>query len=745
MLERLNSRFTNARTQSKVLVGACAPLILLVILAAIVFSNLSSIVSSNKWVDHTHNVLAKSSGIVATAVDMETGMRGYLLAGKEEFLEPYKSGEMATYESIAQLQQTVSDNPPQVARLEGVKDILKEWQANVTEPTIQLRRDIGDAETMNDMAALVGQAKGKMFFDKFRGQVQLFEDRERKLLKERKARNDNSAYGIEHTYNVLLDIQQLLAHAVDMETGMRGFLLAGKEEFLDPYKSGRESFKTLILELQETVSDNPAQVKLLGEMNETITTWDNTVVTNAINLRRKIGDAKTMDDMADLVGEARGKTYFDKFRGEMATFMQIERDLMVERQATNESTVSTTYTLVGLCLVLGIAIGLALAFFIGRAIAGPIGAMTEVMGSIAKGNNDVEIPGVGRGDEVGQMADAVLVFKDNAIANAQLQEESDRARKEQAAADERQREEEAKREEEKRHAAEDAERRAAEKQREERVAMAKAFEESVSSVLTGVATAATELNVTASSMTEAAAKTNSESMSAATATRQAGSNVQTVAAASEEMAASVSEIRRQVEGAADMSNKAAEVAGSAVQRVEELSSAATKIGEVVNLINDIAEQTNLLALNATIEAARAGEAGKGFAVVASEVKNLATQTGNATDEISGQITNMQNVVSSAVEAVQSVTGTISEINDVSTSIASAVTEQASATDEISRNATQAATGTEEVSRNVQNVNTLAEETGQAAGGVQSASEKLTQQAEVLQTEVDNFLATVRAS
>ena len=156
--------FSNLKTQPKILIGVCAPLILLVMLAGIVVYNLGSIMTANKSVDYTHEILADAAAIVSSAVDMETGMRGYLLAGKEGFLAPYNNGEKTTYAGIAALQAVVSDNPPQVARLVDAEKIMRAWQADVTEPTIELRRQIGDAKTMNDMAALVGEARGKVFF-----------------------------------------------------------------------------------------------------------------------------------------------------------------------------------------------------------------------------------------------------------------------------------------------------------------------------------------------------------------------------------------------------------------------------------------------------------------------------------------------------------------------------------------------------------------------------------------------------
>ena len=176
------AKFADMKTKAKVLIGVLSPMVLLLLLGGITIFNLGSITDTNERVNHTQNVLAFAAGIVGSAVDMETGMRGYLLAGKEDFLNPYKGGEKQTYSSIKSLQETVSDNPKQVERLNQVEAVLREWQSKVTAPTIALRRDIGDAKTMNDMAKLVGEARGKVFFDKFRNQINTFIDREAKLM-----------------------------------------------------------------------------------------------------------------------------------------------------------------------------------------------------------------------------------------------------------------------------------------------------------------------------------------------------------------------------------------------------------------------------------------------------------------------------------------------------------------------------------------------------------------------------------
>ena len=352
---------------------------------------------------------------------------------------------------------------------------------------------------------------------------------------------------------------------------------------------------------------------------------------------------------------------------------------------------------------------------LGRSIAKPITAMTRSMLRLAGGDKTAEIPAVGRKDEVGEMANAVQVFKEGMIEADRLAEEQRREQEERAA-------------------------------RTKRIeALCQAFDATSTEAVKSVATAATEMQSSSEAMSATAEETTRQASAVAAASEQASANVETVASAAEELSSSIAEIGRQVTQASQIASAAVTEAEQTNIKVQGLAQAANKIGEVVALITDIAEQTNLLALNATIEAARAGDAGKGFAVVASEVKNLANQTAKATDEIGAQIAGIQAATQEAVSAIESITKTISKINEVNSGVASAVEEQGAATQEIARNVEQAAAGTHEVSSNIAGVSQAATETGSAASEIHSAAGELSQQSEKLRNEVDKFLAGVRAA
>jgi len=370
----------------------------------------------------------------------------------------------------------------------------------------------------------------------------------------------------------------------------------------------------------------------------------------------------------------------------------------------------TIFVSVGFLIASAVFFGVMLT----RVIAGPIERMTNVMGNLADGQLDVAIRGADRKDEIGGMARAVEVFKQNAVEQRALQEKD----------------EELQRQERERH--------------KEIEKLAQQFDEKMKIGLAIVSRSVAEVMETSSTMAGNAVETGALSQDASTAIEEASANIQTVSSASTELSSSIEEISRQMSQASEVSRAAVTEVEQVNSRVNALNEAAVSIGQVVQIISDIAEQTNLLALNATIESARAGEAGKGFAVVASEVKNLANQTGQATNEISQKIDEIQRETGSAAEAVLGIGETIRRIDELTAVVAAAVEQQGAATNEIARNVDEAAQGTNQVSNVVLSVAQAADETGRLAEGQKETVCDLEKNNDVLKTDISSFLSAVKA-
>jgi methyl-accepting chemotaxis protein len=474
---------------------------------------------------------------------------------------------------------------------------------------------------------------------------------------------------------------------------------------------------------QAVASSAQARLKFVENSLQAISTGDEKIVRMVKEISSQLGEyrqafgklvenAKSIDGLTVEIAES--ATAIVQGSSTMKAALLSDQQRL---ESESDAAIADTERLIVMLAAGGFLLGGIWALLLGRGISRPMTAMCKAMRELAGGKFDVVLPGLGRRDELGEMAGAVEEFKVQAVAKAERDAATQEAQNKAGSA----------------------------ARRAELIRFADEFEAAVGAIVSNVSASAVQLEQAAGTLTRTAETTQGLSSQVAGASEEASSNMQAVASATEELTTSVDEIGRRVRESNQIAEAAVVQAQQTDGRIGKLSRAAQQIGDVVKLITAIAEQTNLLALNATIEAARAGEAGRGFAVVASEVKSLASQTAKATDEISSHILGMQGATQESVTAIKEIGDTIGKISSIASTIASAVEQQSSATLEIARNVQNVAQGSHEVAANITQVNRGATETGSASGEVLNSAKTLSAESTRLREELDRFMANIRAA
>ncbi len=516
-------------------------------------------------------------------------------------------------------------------------------------------------------------------------------------------------------------LDDLPSNADDLELQTIQF---GAKKVIDQFQAATALANTFVINSDKAVAASAmARLKFVENSMQAISSKEEKIVQGLKEasalleeyrqaLTKLIENSKEIDELtAEMTDSAAA---IDKGAGAMKSDLVTDQKRL---EAESHAAIGETEQLILTLAAGGFLLGVVWAFLLGTGISRPIAAMCKAMRELAGGNFDVVLPGLGRNDELGEMAGAVEEFKLQAIARAERDAATQEAQNKAASA----------------------------ARRTELIRFADEFELAVGAIVSNVSASAVQLEAAAGTLTRTAETTQSLSSQVAGSSEEASSNMQSVATATEELSASVDEIGRRVKESSQIAEAAVRQAEQTDSRIGKLSRAAQQIGDVVKLITAIAEQTNLLALNATIEAARAGDAGRGFAVVASEVKSLASQTAKATDEISNHISGMQGATQESVAAIKEIGGTIGKISDIASSIASAVEQQSSATQEIARSVQNVAQGTQEAAASVMQVNRGATETGSASEEVLNSARTLSSESTRLREELDRFMANIRAA
>ncbi|MCB1760652.1 MAG: methyl-accepting chemotaxis protein [Gammaproteobacteria bacterium] len=369
---------------------------MMLIAAIVVFFSLRSLIDSSNWVNHTYEVIGVANEVGAVLVDMESGQRGFVITGQDDYLEPYQQGNGRFAELIARGRELTSGSPEQMQRWQAVEELKQRWQSEVAEQEIAARREVSKgSEAQARFRDISIRTVGE---DLFSGVRQSLADISGKL-----------GYNMEGR----LLVASIALDLVNMETGQRGFMLSGQDASLQPYIDGHREFNERLRRLNLFVDDSELEYEDIGVLQKSVEEWMHQTVTPGIGARRELNEhAMTIDDVAAMMKNGVGKSLMDAARAKVREIVEVEEILIGERTAEQQATSRFAINTTILGTLIAVFLGGVIAFLITRGVVVPVRLTNEAISDIAGGDLTRRIPILSE-DEIGEMGKRFNAFTAN--------------------------------------------------------------------------------------------------------------------------------------------------------------------------------------------------------------------------------------------------------------------------------------------------------------------------------------------